>query len=203
MISLDSLALEYGTDKSSKYHNYTPMYENFMSIHRGYPIFLVEIGIGPSGASARMWRDYFPHGNIAMIDDYTEFGGTPREIDGIHIVKGHQDDPEVWEQIPEGLNFVIDDGSHKPKDCITSVNLGFHKLAPGGLWFIEDTHCNFTPVFSEEDILYPWIMSIERTRQLSNLGTGDLYKSLDKMTGLPAMISSIHLYKSVIVLQRV
>jgi demethylmacrocin O-methyltransferase len=202
MNSLEELAKKFGTDKQASQHNYTPMYEEWMECRREDSVNLVEIGIGPSGASARMWREYFSHGTILMIDDYTEFGGTPKEIEGVSILRGHQADPEVWENIPDGLDFVIDDGSHKPNDCIASVTKGFSKLKSGGLWFIEDTHCNFTPVFSDKDILYPWIFDMERNIQFSNLGTGDFYKSCQNIQGLDSIVYSIHMYKSVIVLQR-
>ena len=201
MITLDSLAIECYTDKSSRGHNYTPMYEHWMGCKRDLPINLVEIGIG-LGGSARMWRQYFPKGNITMIDNFREFAASPREIPGVVIFEGNQDDPLVWKSIPDNLDFVIDDGSHKPMDCINSVILGFSKLTSGGLWFIEDTHCNFHPAFSSQDYLYPWIFDLENTRQLSNIGTGDFYKSFMKIEGLASEIYAIHLYKSVIALQR-
>jgi hypothetical protein len=201
MISLDALALEFNTDKSSRDHNYTPMYEHWMSSKRDLPINMVEIGVG-LGGSARMWRSYFPSGKIVMIDNFKEFASSPRAIPGVVILEGNQDDELVWRDIPDELDFVIDDGSHKPQDCIASVMLGFEKLKSGGLWFIEDTHCNFTPVFSSHDQLYPWIFELEHSRQLSNLGTGDFYKSFMKVEGLASEVYSIHLYKSVIVLQK-
>lgn len=198
---LDSLAIKHNTDKSSIQHNYTPMYETWMKSSKDLPIVMVEIGVG-LGGSAKMWREYFSLGQIIMIDNFKEFASSPKTIPGVVILEGNQDDEAIWQDIPNELDFVIDDGSHKPKDCIRSVEIGFKKLKSGGLWFIEDTHCNFTPVFSHYDQLYPWISNLEHQRQLSNLGTGDFYKSFMKIEGLASEIYAIHLYKSVICLQK-
>lgn len=56
-MTLDELALKYGTDKSSRDHGYTRHYEHIMNPFRGRSILLVEIGVA-SGASLLMWREY-------------------------------------------------------------------------------------------------------------------------------------------------
>jgi len=73
-MSLDTLAIKYGTDKSSLHHNYTPIYEQYFADKRNSPITLVEIGFGGyefydrGGQSARMWKEYFYKGRIISID---------------------------------------------------------------------------------------------------------------------------------------
>jgi hypothetical protein len=175
------------------------MYEFWMESKRLDSICLTEIGIG-LGGSARMWHEYFPNGTVSMIDNFKEFAQTPRYIEGISIEVGEQTNPDTWESIEE-QDFIIDDGSHKPIDCIKTLEIGFNKLKYGGLYFIEDTHCNFHSRYSADDLLYNWVHKIEQAIQTSSL-SGDFYKSRDALEGIIADIYAIHLYKSVIVIQK-
>ncbi len=55
---LDELSIKYDTDKGSTGHWYTPYYEQIFGSIRDEVESVVEVGRG-SGASLRMWRDYF------------------------------------------------------------------------------------------------------------------------------------------------
>lgn len=194
-MNLKELAIKHHTDKHYD-HNYIPMYEEFMRGKRLSCTRILEIGL-QYGASARMWREYFPGSDILFIDINPVV-----TVYGITVIKGNQNDPAVWDQVPNELDFVIDDGSHIPNDVITSFNLGFHKLKNGGLWFIEDTHCNFHPNFSDKDVLYPWIFNILMEQQ-KNISCGDFYKTRETLTGSNRDILSVHFYKSVIVIEKI
>ena len=86
MKTLDELALLYGTDKSSLDHNYTETYDRLFHSLRNAQITLLEIGVS-SGASLKMWLDYFPLAHIVGFDieEVLEF-----ESDRMHIFKGNQ-----------------------------------------------------------------------------------------------------------------
>jgi hypothetical protein len=204
---LNNLAIQYGTDKSSITHNYTKMYEQFMNQDRLEVLKVLEIGLG-NGASARMWKDYFPNATIYVIENFGDenkniWNGTTIHEDRIIIINGSQDDFNTWNKVPYNLDFVIDDGSHIPEHQITSVNLGFEKLKSGGVWFIEDTHCNFHRNYSDKDKIYPWLYGLIVQQQIPEITTeGDFYKIRNILQGLNKDIIAFHLYKSVIALEK-
>jgi hypothetical protein len=197
MPTLDELAIKHCTDKASHSHAYMTMYAQWMESSRGKPIKLLEIGLG-LGGSARMWVEAFPNAEIWVIDIKPTVNA-----EGAKIICGPQQDPAVWMQLPFGFDFIIDDGSHIPDHQIKSLHLGFPKLNPGGMYFIEDCHCaqhpNFNP--SQEDILYSYIWSLMRQQQL-DWSSGDFYKTRNGLDGLARDIYAYHFYKSVICLER-
>ena len=73
---LDNLGLKYNTDKASKYkrrdnivpgHDYLRHYEIFLSTLRDEKFTLVELGCY-TGASLKMWKEYFPQAHIIGVD---------------------------------------------------------------------------------------------------------------------------------------
>src|SRR5512135_143176 len=78
---LCELAFRYGTDKCPQIgHQYTPFYYELMKDRRELVKKVVEIGIGYpgclrekgfhyyTGASLRMWRDFFPNAHVYGAD---------------------------------------------------------------------------------------------------------------------------------------
>lgn len=206
-MTLDELAIKYGTDKCSTNHNYTRMYEQFMETSRLQVSRILEIGLG-NGASARMWKDYFPNALIYIIENFGEenkkiWNNAIINERNIYVIRGSQDDYKTWEEVPENLDFVIDDGSHVPEHQISSINLGFDKLKSGGVWFIEDTHCNFHTNYSYQDKLYPWLYDLIVKQQIPQITTeGDFYKIRHMLESLSKDILAFHLYKSIIALEK-
>ena len=76
MVSLDTIGLRTGTDKSSAHHNYLHTYEKYFAPLRDKNILLFEAGVGGyqyanrGGESLRMWCDYFKQGRVVTIDLY-------------------------------------------------------------------------------------------------------------------------------------
>jgi hypothetical protein len=141
-VALDALALRHGVDKSSKVHGYTRTYERHFAPLRQLPIVLLEIGVG-SGASLRMWRDYFPQGTIYGLDleDCKRLEGT-----GVRTFQGSQSDEDVLERLLAAtgpLDVVLDDGSHRWADQIASFRKLYPHLKPGGYYVIEDLHTSY------------------------------------------------------------
>ena len=65
--TLDHLAIEAGTDKSSLYNHYTKIYAKVFHEMKNLPIKLLEIGIY-KGHSVKMWEGFFPQGMLYFID---------------------------------------------------------------------------------------------------------------------------------------
>ena len=67
MSLLDELALKYGTDKGSQYHNYCNKYDKILFPLREKFTNILEIGVA-NGSSVRMWEEYFPNATIHGVD---------------------------------------------------------------------------------------------------------------------------------------
>ena len=135
-MTLDQIAIRMGTDKSSLTHSYTQHYQQYFEPLRDRKLSLLEIGI-QSGASLRMWKSYFSQAEIFGFDYYD---CSPIEEERITFIQGNQEDPEDLQKLGNmgSFHIIIDDGSHKNKDALTSFNYLFPRLAPGGIYIIED-----------------------------------------------------------------
>jgi hypothetical protein len=205
MKTLTQLAELYGTDKCYSRHNYMLMYEFWLgklNINS-----LLEIGLG-KGASARMWIDYFPDAEVYMMENYSkeyneEWGNPDLNDLNCTIIKGDSTDPVTWNNVPDNLSFIIDDGDHLPESQIATFMNGFPKLRSNGLYFIEDTHCGFEKKYGGDNRLYIWASRLYMQQQLAELNTeGDFYKFRYMMPDIIKDIYSYHFYKSVILFQK-
>jgi hypothetical protein len=114
---------------------------------------LLEIGVGgyelktAGGASLAMWADYFPCGLITGIDVMDKrLSLNPR----VKVFRGSQDDAGFLRSVCKQrgpFDIIIDDGSHVPKQVVTSFNLLFEALVDGGTYVIEDMQTAFWPQF--------------------------------------------------------
>ena len=141
--SLVKLAKHHGTDKWNG-HWYADHYEYHFKHLRMKTIHILEIGIGgyekpeSGGNSLRMWKDFFPRATIYGLDIYDK---QPHAEERIKIYQGDQSDPEILERISNdanGLDIVVDDGSHMNDDVIASFQKLFPMLNEGGIYVIED-----------------------------------------------------------------
>lgn len=146
--TLDELAVRYGTDKRVGVHSYTKWYDALLSPRRWDRLTMLEIGV-QSGASIRMWADFFPNAKLVGIDidpRCAQFA-TKR----IQIITGSQDNPEIAAflagEYAGGLDIVIDDGSHVGQHQRASLNLYFPLVKAGGMYIVEDLHCAYSPKF--------------------------------------------------------
>lgn len=146
MKSLDQIALECGTDKSSHCHNYTRYYSMFFNKYRLDPINILEIGIW-TGDSLRMWKDYFENGFVYGIDyeDKSQY-----DEDRIKTFIADQSVPDqltnALSKIPP-LDIICDDGSHRsPHQILTFATL-FPLLKPSGYYIVEDCLTSYNSTF--------------------------------------------------------
>lgn len=142
MKPLDQIAIECGTDKSSKGHNYCQYYDMFFSHMREWPNNLLEIGID-KGDSIKMWQEYFPITAIHGIDirDGYEYLHDGRTL--THVVDQSKKGELVifGEGYNQYFNIIIDDGSHQSEDMILTFETLFPYLKSGGYYIIEDLLC--------------------------------------------------------------
>lgn len=143
--SLDAIALSSGTDKSSAFHNYTPIYSQYFEQMRSKPIKFLEIGVY-QGASAKMWEEYFPKAELHFID--IELDRISHKSPRCHYHFVDQRDRKQLEDFANsvGGNFdvIIDDGGHVMDMQITSFKTLFPFLKSGGIYVIEDMHASYS-----------------------------------------------------------
>ena len=142
-MTLDELAIKYGTDKSSKCHNYCVLYEQMFGAMRDEPLKILEIGVG-TGASLKMWLEYFPNAEIHGIDislDNLETSLIKNER--VHLCLGNQNDKDFLDNLGVDFDIVIDDGSHRVEDQIFT----FKHLWPNTklVYIVEDIYTSYLP----------------------------------------------------------
>lgn len=159
MRTLDKIAIETGTDKSSNGHSYCQYYDMFFDPLRFKQINLLEIGID-KGDSLKMWLKYFAHGEIHGID----IRGGYEYLEGVktHIVDHSKKGDLILfgEQYPEYFDIIVEDGSHQSEDSILTFETLFPYLKPGGFYCYEDALCDYDPRWNKG------ISSIEYFKQL-------------------------------------
>lgn len=161
--SLTEIANSHGTDKGTvgpsrhwRAHNYTDVYDAYLSPLRDREITLLEIGLGVTGAaweakiahgrnvaggaSMRTWSEYFPHGRILGIDINPAAFLDSDRITTYVVDQGDAVALDAFLASVGDLLFdvVVDDGSHRPDHQQVSLGRLFPRLRPGGLSFIED-----------------------------------------------------------------
>ena len=100
------------------------------------------------------WEDAFSHVQSRFFGRsygvapkiYTR-GGDSRS----HIFTGDQSDTvfmqslgkQILDEIPEGLDMIVDDGSHIPSHMILSLVALWNTLKPGGVYVMEDIETSY------------------------------------------------------------
>lgn len=153
---LSKLATHFGTDKWGN-HKYTPHYQHHLGHLRDAPIKLLEIGIGgysragAGGASLRMWKAFFPHGQITGLDlQDKSFVNEER----IRAFQGDQTDAALLHEINTlagPFDVIIDDGSHRSAHIIATFEILYPLLKDGGIYVVEDTQTSYWPEFGGSD----------------------------------------------------
>lgn len=164
-MTLDELAVKYGTDKSSAGHNYCKYYEVFFEPMRKEMINLLEIGID-KGDSIKMWSDYFRMAQIHGIDIRGEYDYLRREAVG-YMIKTHTVDHSnkadlvmFGEAHDKYFDIIIEDGSHMSADSILTFETLFPHLRSGGYYCIEDMLCDYDPRWNKG------VSSLERVKKM-------------------------------------
>lgn len=145
MKSLDAIAIEMGTDKSSNGHSYCQYYDMILSPLRDKEINLLEIGVD-KGDSLKMWHEYSPKAMIHGIDIRGDYGYL-EELGRIytHIVDQSKKGDLVLfaEQYSDYFTIMVDDGSHQSEDMVLTFETLFPYLRSGGYYIIEDLLCAY------------------------------------------------------------
>jgi len=149
MNELTELGKKYGTDKAGPRHNYTEaVYYALLKGMKHQNINLLELGVGDTGASVKMWREFFPNANIILFDPFfiihEAVTVTAKELEelGVIVHKGNQLSREDLLKMVlsenEKFDVIIDDASHLSDGMQVSLATLFPYLKDGGFYIIED-----------------------------------------------------------------
>ncbi len=150
--SIHDLAIDQftklGHRATDKYwvHNYTRLYDRYLSHLRDKPIKLLEIGVF-RGASLLLWRDAFPKAQIYGVDKLTNMW--KKYLKGKKRVKvfvGLQEDAKFLNEqvVPAGpFDVIIDDGGHHPEQQLATYKALWPHLTEGGIYVFEDLQGNY------------------------------------------------------------
>jgi hypothetical protein len=136
MTTLYELGHKHGTDKRG--HGYLQAYERLFDSFRYDPIVLLEIGVA-SGASLRMWKEYFPKGLIVGLD--IEVATAKLVEERIEIMIGNQNSSFDLGRLVGAYNqfdVIVDDASHQLEDQVFSFEYLWPHVKLGGYYAIED-----------------------------------------------------------------
>ena len=177
-----------------KWEHYFEIYHRHLSRFVGQKVNVVEIGIY-SGGSLEMWRSYFGEkSHIYGID--IEEACRVYENDHISVFIGDQADRAFWSAFrksAKGIDIIIDDGGHTPKQQQITLEEMLPNLRPGGVYLCEDVHgvsnrfCAFATALVSE-------------LNGAKFSSGSLLQS--SVSRFQASIHSIHFYPYVVAIEK-
>ena len=145
MKTLDDIAIDKGTDKSSLFHNYCVKYEKYLPFKRDQKIKILEIGVF-NGSSINMWREYYPNCYVVGIDIDSSCIKYEKIENKLFVEIGSQIDDIFLNKVIEKhgpFDLIIDDGSHMQSHMIFSFEKLFPELKKSGIYIVEDTCCSY------------------------------------------------------------
>ena len=165
---LDRFCSDKGTFWQSKHHYHTAYHSVFGSIRKGVRSILeVGIG-EDTAPSVAAWTEYFPNAHIFPVDiksrqgfdDRAKPGGATAGVAKHQAKFGCVYNASMWKHprvhltldtdasepaqlqripnLPELLDIIIDDGSHRFHDQETMLLTLWPRLRPGGFYVVED-----------------------------------------------------------------
>jgi len=164
---LDNYCSDKGTFWQSKHHYGTAYHALFGSL-RETVTSILEIGIGEDTApSVQAWSTYFPKAHVYPVDIKTrkevadrarpggatdwlvkhqaqfgcEYNRSMWDNPRIHLtLETDASDPAQLKRVPlpEQLDIILDDGSHKYLDQQRTLHTLWPRLRPGGFYIVED-----------------------------------------------------------------
>ena len=145
MKTLDEIAIETKTDKSSHQHNYCVKYEKYLPFKRDQKIKILEIGVF-NGSSINMWREYYCNSYVVGIDIDSSCTKYEKIENNLFVEIGSQIDSIFLSKVIEkhgSFDLIIDDGSHMQSHMIFSFEKLFPALKNSGVYIVEDTSCSY------------------------------------------------------------
>jgi len=167
-MNLTELNKKFNTDKGGKHCYLEKYYQNKFDTIRETAKKILEIGVY-EGASVKLWREYFSIADVYALEKLSKRAGMFNGEQRIHLIIGDSTDSNSYTQIPNDMDIIIDDGSHRPEDQFATFMRAYPKLAINGLYIIEDVRDidRLSRLFNEQNISF----KIYDYRQLAEADT--------------------------------
>lgn len=208
--TMSCIADKLGTDKGPRQHYYTRIYEDLFDKNKDDKLTILEIGAG-SGASPKLWKAYFSKAKVISIDNNPDCNVSTSDRVAFHV--GDQANFDFLSNVVksyDGLDIVIDDGSHIWSDQIDSFKYLFPYVKPGGLYIVEDVHTSYWRSYARgEQSAITFFKSLVDTVNMHGVsGYGEPandpnYSELKKNPFFRTDIRSITFYKSLVVVKKI
>lgn len=206
-ISLEELGLKYNTDKSAKFaygekvydgHDYLKYYELFLSTLKDKSFTLVELGCF-TGASLKMWKEYFPNAHITGVDLNPDLAKLEEDRISFICSDAVADDlPQKLSEYSGTISCIIDDCSHAWGDQRRSFEMLFPLLNSGGYYIIEDLECGamgaypvYPPKILDAQVFWDYAMDRMKILRVSENRNQKSYRPF--FSQLPPLIQEIEL----------
>ena len=151
MTPLCKIAEKYGSDKCPQIgHSYTPFYYELLKGKDFKKV--LELGIGSkevmkktpehyqTGASLRMWRDFFPNAQVYGVDRSQSCMFTDDRITTFLLdTKKKHDMERLIHKIGKDIDLVIDDGNHRTGAQLKVAKKLLSLLDKKVIYIVEDT----------------------------------------------------------------
>ena len=139
--------------KSDKWEHYFEIYDHCLSKFYEKKISFLEIGIQNGGSLEVAQKLFSPKSLISGLDIDERCANLSNILNNVNIFIGSQSDEKILNKIVSKHNkkfdVIIDDGSHLQSDMIFTFTRLFQFLNDGGVYLIEDTHTNYSPLHQE------------------------------------------------------
>ena len=135
------------SDKGS-HHGYQRFYYPILIRYQHQPLRFLEIGVA-DGASMNIWKKFFSRPNhIYGIGYKNQQKQYKQEVDNtMTLFMGDQSNEcflkEFIYDSKGNFDIIVDDGSHVPSHVITSFEVLWETLKPGGYYIIEDIETSY------------------------------------------------------------
>jgi hypothetical protein len=178
-----------------KWLHYFPIYESYLNRFINRSVSVLEIGV-LDGGSLSMWRNYLgPHSQIIGIDINPE----AKQHDDFQIIVeiGDQSDTNFLSMVYEKygpFDIIIDDGSHKQSDLITTFSHFKDKMPQNSVYIIEDTHTADISSYQDSEMdIFEYLYPISRGLSAHYAG--------DDLSEMGSALSSVNFYDSIIAIE--
>ncbi|WP_080635431.1 hypothetical protein [Pseudomonas asplenii] len=205
---LQAVGSRYGCDKVVTHH-YHRFYANHLLDYVGRPFKLLEIGVGgegtdPGGASLKLWAEVFPLATIHGLDLYDK-----RELDSerVRTFVVDQGDPLALDRFMKRygpFDIIIDDGSHRRSDQLTSLFNLITGVVAGGYYILEDYFTSYWPVYDGSTLAKDFLDTPVRwLKQAIDIINRNNLLSLEMKALIPNWeIEALHVYPGVAFLRK-
>jgi hypothetical protein len=149
-MTLHETGLLYGSDKATA-HKYLDFYESRI----GYPMSIIEFGV-LNGASLKMWKGRYPLSTVIGLDIEPKIAPEGTFFAKIDASK------ENWiTAIRPKFDLILDDASHMTAEQISSFDLWWPLVNPGGCYVIEDCHTMHYTQYNPDKIDFKaWVVGL-------------------------------------------